>query len=83
MCFVPTVVQQPLHVQEDVGEGGQLLLVLEQLREVVGDALRVAHVVVVVEAAVARLLLRLLWLLVIVSVSLLIVAAAHDSNGAG
>ena len=43
-----TVIKKSLDVDEDVGEGGQLLLVLKELRQVVGDALsvvvgRVAH----------------------------------------
>lgn len=43
-----TVVKKSFDVEEDVGEGGQLLLVLEELRQVIGDALsvvvgRVAH----------------------------------------
>ena len=39
MC--PTVIKESLQVNEDVGEGGQLLLVLEELGQVVGDALSV------------------------------------------
>ena len=43
-----TVIKKSLDVDEDVREGGQLLLVLKELRQVVGDALsvvvgRVAH----------------------------------------
>ena len=43
-----TVIKKSLDVDEDVGEGGQLLRVLKELRQVVGDALsvvvgRVAH----------------------------------------
>lgn len=34
-----TFVEQAFHVHEDIGEGGELLAVLEQLRQVVGDAL--------------------------------------------
>lgn len=34
-----TFVQQALDVREDIGEGGQLLAVLEQLGQIVGDAL--------------------------------------------
>lgn len=38
-CVVPTVIKKSLHVNEDIGEGGQLLLVLEQLGQIVSDAL--------------------------------------------
>ena len=44
-------------MQEDVWERGELLLVLEQLGQVVGDALGVVAHVVVVVAAVAMVLL--------------------------
>jgi ribosomal protein L2 len=36
-----TVIKKTFNVEEDVGKGGQLLLVLQQLRQVVGDALSV------------------------------------------
>lgn len=36
-----TVIKKTFDVEEDVGKGGQLLLVLQQLRQVVGDALSV------------------------------------------
>ncbi len=57
LCSCPTVVEESLHVQEDVWERGELLLVLEQLGQVVGDALGVVAHVVVVVAAVAMVLL--------------------------
>ena len=34
LCSLLTLIGQSLQVMEDIGEGGQLLLVLEQLRQV-------------------------------------------------
>ncbi len=79
-------------MQEYIWEGGQLLLVLEQLGEVVGDALRVAHVVVVVDnvvagaaatAAAAAVAAAVLVVLVVIAdllmMMLVLVLTAHDS----
>lgn len=49
-----TFVEESFHVHEDVREGGQLLAVLEQLRQVVGDALSGRVVVVRHDSEVRR-----------------------------
>ncbi len=85
LCSCPTVVEESLHVQEDIWERGELLLVLEQLGQVVGDALGVVAHVVVVVAAVAVVLLVVVApaaVAVLLLLLLLLFHAAHVFSAA-
>ena len=72
-------------MQEDIWERGELLLVLEQLGQVVGDALGVVAHVVVVVAAVAVVLLVVVApaaVAVLLLLLLLLFHAAHVFSAA-
>ena len=67
-----TFVQQSLHVDEYIGESGELLLVLEQLGQVVGDGLGVVVGDVSHPHAVLAVLVRGWWVTALVTVSVYI-----------